>query len=63
VKAASVPILISSASTLSGTKAAIAANTMPTIQVAKYGVACTGCTEDNRSGSRPSRDIAKITRV
>ena len=63
VKAARVPMLISSARMLSGITAAIRPNTMPTSQVAKNGVWKRGCTVDRRLGSRPSRDMAKMMRV
>ncbi|MNN77056.1 hypothetical protein D3C81_1934880 [compost metagenome] len=58
-----MPILISSASTFSGTKPAMAAKISPTVQVATNGVACTGWTAESASGSSPSRDIAKMIRV
>ncbi|MNT07391.1 hypothetical protein D3C72_1420910 [compost metagenome] len=63
VKAARVPMLISSARMLSGITAAIRPNTMPTSQVAKNGVWKRGCTVDRRLGSKPSRDMAKMMRV
>ncbi len=63
VNAASVPILTSSASTVSGTTAAIRPKMMPTSQVAKNGVPYFGCTFDRRAGIRPSRDIANRMRV
>ncbi|MNN78954.1 hypothetical protein D3C81_1955560 [compost metagenome] len=58
--AASVPIFISSASTFSGTTAAIRPKMMPIAQVVKNGVPYLGCTSENLEGASPSRDIAKI---
>ena len=63
MKANSVPMLTSSASVFSGMKKASAATTAPVIRVVRYGVPKRFETLANIGGSRPSRLIAKNTRL
>jgi len=58
MKAASVPMLTSSATEPRGRRLAMAAVTSPTRRVPFTGVRRTGCTLPKTAGSRPSRDMA-----
>ena len=56
-------MLVSSAASAIGKKAAIRPEPMPTIQVTRTGTRCLASTAANHWGSSPSRDIENHTRV
>ena len=62
MNAKSVPMLTSSASSLSGTNAETRATTTPVVIVTRTGVPVRGLTREKTGGSSWSRDIAKNTR-
>ena len=63
MKAASVPMLTSSATSPIGRNPATRAMNTPSTRVGRAGVPCLGCTCANQPGSRPSRARAKAIRA
>ena len=61
--AASVPMLVSSATTSIGVRPAMSATTIPMSRLDRYGVRNRGWTCENMLGRRPSRDIEKKMRL
>src|SRR5579884_1133080 len=62
-KAASVPILVSSATTSMGVSPATSATTTPMSRLDQYGVRSRGWMREKIPGSRPSRDMEKKMRL